>query len=403
MPERILIRYPLFELLDLSVIQALLENAVMLTFAAGEIIFQEGTAGAWLHLLMEGRVRVLKRSESGREISLGSVRECELFGEYVLLEPHLHTATSRAITTSQVLRLPLQRVLRTLLKAGIDSSLLTRFIRLHASMHFATGRHYLGFMPAPSALTYFSRLRREHFRALRTLCGPGLAMDRWFLILSGTAILTDGTNRSYELGPGDCFGSHCLTGRDTDETVSTITAIECLSLRGSEFRDTQSPESGCGEHEDEFSGENSGRTELVPSPAVLDFPFTAQCHGADCGLAALAMVLQYLGCSARDSLYREFQSLPEHGLSVLQLRNLAHALSFSAAACRIDVEHVQDLERPFIARLNNGHFVVVYDVNDRVALIADPATCLHCISLQQLQQSWQGYALVVRRRTDTEQ
>lgn len=65
MLERLLIRYPIFELLEAVLLQALLDEAVPLAFEAGDIVFQEGSAGAWVHFLLEGRVRILRRSESG--------------------------------------------------------------------------------------------------------------------------------------------------------------------------------------------------------------------------------------------------------------------------------------------------------------------------------------------------
>lgn len=265
-------------------------------------------------------------------------------------------------------------------------------------MHFVTGRHYLGFMSAPSALTYSSRLQQEHFLALRTLCGPGLAKDRWFLILDGAAVLTDSSGRSHELGPGDCFGSHCLTGRDPGETVSTISATECLSLRSCDFAGPQDSGPWSGVTGAEFFGEGSCQSLLGRPVAVRDFPFFPQFQEADCGLAALAMVLQYHGCSARDSLYSESRLPSDQGFSLLELRNFARFFSFSAEAYRVDMEHVHDVACPFIAHLNDGHFVVVYHTDNRLALVADPAGGVQSITLQTLQANWSGYSLVVRRQ-----
>ena len=219
MSERLLIRCPLFELLDPQTLHSLLNESVTLEFETGEVLFQEGATGAWVHLLLDGRVRILRRSESGRDVSLGMVQAGELFGEYVLLTPHLHTATCRTATHCRVLRIPVRNVRASLCEAGIDGSVLKQLIRLQASLNFVTGRHYLGFMSAPSALTYASALRKERFRAMRTLYGPGLAKDRWFFITNGTAMLSDRLGRCLELGPGDCFGSLALSA---DEVAADI-------------------------------------------------------------------------------------------------------------------------------------------------------------------------------------
>ncbi len=396
MSEPLLIRYPLFELLDPQTLHSLLNESVTLEFETGEVLFQEGATGAWVHLLLDGRVRILRRSESGRDVSLGLVREGELFGEYVLLTPHRHTATCRAASRCRVLRLPLQRVRAELMAAKIDGHLLKQLIRLQASTNFVTGRNYLGFMSAPSALTYAESLKPEHFRGMRTLCGPGLAKDRWFHITEGSAILSDKYGRCLELGPGDCFGSLCLTGLHSEETVSTLTELRCLSLAVTDFvAGAGSNGSRNSEHADHSACDELQTRQTRHIPASL-FPFVTQREESDCGLAALAMVAMYLGVPVTDSIYQQAGELSEHGLSLLQLRNLARSARLSAEAYRIDPEHLLDLVCPFIAHLNDHHFVVVYYADDQRAMIADPATSLHSITDEKLKEIWSGNVITVQ-------
>lgn len=396
MSERLLIRYPLFELLDAQVLHALMEDAVSADFETGEVLFQEGATGAWLHFLIEGRVRILRRSESGRDVSLGIVKEGELFGEYVLLTPHQHTATCRAAARCRVLRLPLQKVRAALRAAKIDGHLMKQLIRLQASTNFVTGLHYLGFMSAPSALTYAESLKPEHFRGMRTLCGPGLAKDRWFHITNGSAILSDKYGRCLELGPGDCFGSLCLTGLHSEETVSTLTELNCLSLAVTDF--LQPPGSLPRRDADNADLSASSQVQTLQTRHIpaSRFPFIAQREESDCGLAALAMVAMSLGVPVSDSIYEQAGELSEHGLSLLQLRNLARSVRLSAEAYRIDPEHLLDLVCPFIAHLNDGHFVVVCYADDHRAMIADPATSVHSITDEKLKEIWSGNVITVQ-------
>ena len=396
MSERFLIRYPLFELLDARVLHALMEDAVTADFETGEVLFQEGATGAWVHFLVEGRVRILRRSESGRDVSLGIVREGELFGEYVLLTPHQHTATCRAASRCRVLRLPLQKVRAALRAAKIDGHLLKQLIRLQASTNFVTGRHYLGFMSAPSALTYAESLKPEHFRGMRTLCGPGLAKDRWFHITDGSAVLSDKYGRCLELGPGDCFGSLCLTGLHSEETVSTLSELNCLSLAVTDFSPATGTVRRCDADNAVLSASNHKQTVQTRHTPASRFPFIAQREESDCGLAALAMVAMSLGVSVSDSVYRQAGELPEHGLSLLQLRNLARSVCLSAEAYRIDPEHLLDLVCPFIAHLNDHHFVVVCYADDQRAMIADPASSVHSITDEKLKRIWSGNVITVQ-------
>lgn len=394
--ERLLIRYPLFELLPRQKLHSLLICSVTVDFETGEVLFQEGATGAWVHLLLEGRVRILRRAESGRDVSLGMVQAGELFGEYVLLTPHLHTATCRASSDCRVLRIPIGKCREHLHDAGIDGSTLKQMIRLHASMNFVSGRHYLGFMSAPSALTYADCLKPEHFRAMRTLCGPGLAKDRWFLITRGNAVLTDQSGHILELERGDSFGALCLTGLEADETVSTTSDLECLSLRVSDFRLPQPAETGLLPSPNNILRSDSHQTRLTRHLRVSEFPFIAQNDESDCGLAAFAMISQFYNRSEKESIYSEFPILPERGLSLLELRDFARSRSFTAEAYRIDTDHIIDMDCPFIAHFNSGHFTVVYHLDERSALVADPATTLHSISIERLREEWSGHTLVVR-------
>lgn len=396
--ERLLNRYPLFELLPPQTLHSLLNQSVIVEFEAGEILFQEGTTGAWVHLLLDGRVRILRRAESVRDVSLGMVQAGELFGEYVLLTPHQHTATCRASSHCQVLRIPVRKFREYLQDAGVDGSTLKQMIRLHASVNFVAGRHYLGFMSASSALTYAELLRPEHFRAMRTLCGPGLAKDRWFRITDGSAMLSDNSGRCLELGPGDCFGSLCLTGREADETVSTLSELQCLSLRVQDFRMPLMGDSGTGRASAASPFVDSHQTRLTRHVPKTQFPFCAQHDESDCGLAALVMVTRFHGTEVKDAIYHKAAELHENGLSLFQLRDLARSVSFTAEAYRIDPEHLNDVLCPFIAHLSNGHYVVVYHTDDRSALIADPATSLHSVSDEKLKEEWSGHVLMLHRR-----
>ena len=71
-------------------------------------IFQENTPGAWVYLVVSGRVRIV-RQLGAREITLGMLQPGDLFGEYALLPPGHNTATCRSAAPSRLLRLPRHR------------------------------------------------------------------------------------------------------------------------------------------------------------------------------------------------------------------------------------------------------------------------------------------------------
>src|SRR4051794_29849624 len=101
-----LLAYPLLRLLSPTQLADWLALGHDIDCAAGEIIFQENTPGAWVYLLHDGKVRIVRQSGS-REITLGMLQPGDLFGEYALLPPGRNTATCRTAAPSRLLRLPL--------------------------------------------------------------------------------------------------------------------------------------------------------------------------------------------------------------------------------------------------------------------------------------------------------
>src|SRR4051812_33841030 len=106
-PVDALLRYPLFALLGRRLLQACVASGQELAVAAGKVLLQAGTPGAWAYLLLQGRARVPRCGAARREVPLAVYGPGRLVGEYALLPPHSHTATCRASEPARALRLPL--------------------------------------------------------------------------------------------------------------------------------------------------------------------------------------------------------------------------------------------------------------------------------------------------------
>src|SRR5262249_53346784 len=135
-PEQSLRRHPLFALLTADQMTGWLASAGEATFQTGETIFQQGTPGAWAYLVLDGKVRVLRTTAADRDISLGTIRPGEVFGEYALLRPGLNTATCRAVTASRLLRLPLAALTSLLKDRPKVGAHLKNWLRLHALIQY---------------------------------------------------------------------------------------------------------------------------------------------------------------------------------------------------------------------------------------------------------------------------
>jgi len=74
--------------------------------ADGEFLITEGTHDNSLHVLLEGKLEVVKRTGAGEIASLAVRREGDLAGELSFIDGELHTVGLRALCDTRVLSLP---------------------------------------------------------------------------------------------------------------------------------------------------------------------------------------------------------------------------------------------------------------------------------------------------------
>jgi len=71
--------------------------------ADGEFLFEEGEADDTLHVLLVGKLEVVKRTGAGEEASLAILREGEMTGEMSFVDGAPHSVGLRALTDARVL------------------------------------------------------------------------------------------------------------------------------------------------------------------------------------------------------------------------------------------------------------------------------------------------------------
>jgi CRP-like cAMP-binding protein len=73
--------------------------------ADGDYLIKEGSVDNSLHVLLEGKLEVVKHTGAGDMSSLAILREGDLAGELSFIDGHEHTVGLRALTHSQILSL----------------------------------------------------------------------------------------------------------------------------------------------------------------------------------------------------------------------------------------------------------------------------------------------------------
>lgn len=102
-----LARVPTFSRLPGEVLSALAESARFRGFLKGSVFFSPGDRSSGLHLLVKGRIKVLRVSPEGREQLLTIVEPFQTLGEAAIFrQPETHSSFAICEESSTVLTLP---------------------------------------------------------------------------------------------------------------------------------------------------------------------------------------------------------------------------------------------------------------------------------------------------------
>lgn len=113
--EAFLRTIPYFETLAPEEVEALASRAQVRSVAQGGIVFSQGQPAAGLWCVVSGRVKAVRYSPTGRELTIKFFEPGETFGEVGALEGGENPSTAIAVTDSRVLLIP-REVLAPLLR-----------------------------------------------------------------------------------------------------------------------------------------------------------------------------------------------------------------------------------------------------------------------------------------------
>jgi CRP-like cAMP-binding protein len=385
MYAKLLTRYPLFRLLSPRQLGDWLAEGQEVACPSGMTLFQENTPGAWAHLVLAGKVRVVRQS-GRREISLGVLLPGDAFGEYALLPPGSNTATCRTAAPSRLLRLPLAP-----LRAAVEAlepvrRNLKNWLRLHTLLHFHRERTFLGFMSGESALKLHDRLRPAAFPAGQTIQANGLAEDCWYLIDQGTVRLRaagDPDAAGVDLGPGDTFGERALLGSGDLPTAVALSDLRCQVLLRHAFDPSAPARSRVAQS---YEPRLPGRPEA--------HVWVPQLEKSDCGLAALAMVARRRGARVSVEELRRKVTPGPGGLNLQQLRKVAGEVGLPCQSVRVSVDRLGQVSLPAVAHLADGHYVVLHELGPGGVVVGDPAAGVVTWSREHLTRRYSGALLL---------
>ena len=103
MDTEILKEIPLFSELNMKDLDKILQVATRQRYHKENLILIEEEIGSSMFVILEGRVKISRISDDGREVILSILSEGDLFGEMSLLDGHTRSANVTATEESELL------------------------------------------------------------------------------------------------------------------------------------------------------------------------------------------------------------------------------------------------------------------------------------------------------------
>ena len=98
MDDDVVLSAPLFATMDREETRTLFDSMQQIELTRGDVLFREGEPGDRLYVIAQGKIKLGRRSNDGRENLLSILGPGEMFGELSLFDPGPRTATASSVS-----------------------------------------------------------------------------------------------------------------------------------------------------------------------------------------------------------------------------------------------------------------------------------------------------------------
>jgi CRP-like cAMP-binding protein/ABC-type multidrug transport system ATPase subunit/predicted double-glycine peptidase len=452
---RFLKQTSLFAILDDESVDRLANRTTMQRFSLGETIIEEGDEGRFAWLIFSGRVRVLKQSDSGRQVTLGTQTVGEIFGEQSILTDSPRSASVRAAEDVVLFRIDRVDFLELLDGSQNLRQYFDQFIHERAVRDFLRTQTFLEKLRARDVISLLDQLEPREFPAGEVVIRESASADVMYIVREGRLKVVRGAGENEvllgRLSDGDFFGERALlTDEPRSASVVAETATRCFALSRQHFdglletspaireqlterfsrydasndllvspRESPHPKSAEEDRAEPTPQSDSARqiSSQQTSPVALSktaapngqrhqklrsgprwfepLPWIAQQDESDCGAASLAMVARYFGIRIPVERLRRLAQTGYAGASLYFLSAAAAQIGFRPIATRSTVDQIAETRLPAIAHWDDRHFIVLYRVDSagNEFVVGDPERGLLKLTRQQFENGWSGRLL----------
>jgi len=410
----------------------------------GEVIVKQGDPANSFYVLTNGRARALKIKPDGEEIPLGVLKPGDSFGEAALAEGGTRNAIVRCSTAVDVLRIDRDDFLQLVSRVPDLQQYVESTGRNRALQSFLYQFSNFGRLPAPVLRGMIDKLTPVTFEKGNLIIREGDNAGPLYVIEKGRARAFSGLNgRERNLAfyrEGDFFGElSILNDSPRAASVEAFTDCQLLSLELKSVRDLRRrfPEFDklLGERLARYEAKTEARipldfaTELLPAETQVhdkvqldgqeppketdgqEEPFAderglfrkrgkrlrkidhiMQIDEMDCGAACLGMICRHFGRKVSLARIRQLCHTATDGTSLKAISRAATELGLAARPLKISHRNLPLMPLPAIVHWEGNHWIVLYDVDEQFARVADPGRGLLRVPRSEFETKWTGYA-----------
>jgi ABC-type bacteriocin transporter len=130
----------------------------------------------------------------------------------------------------------------------------------------------------------------------------------------------------------------------------------------------------------------------------MRYPIIRQHDTTDCGPAVLAMIAAFYRKRVSIARLRESAGTDRQGTNLAGLSSAAECIGFQTRAVRATPEALHQVQLPAVAHWqekSRNHFVVLYKISPKRAIIGDPACGLRKLTRDEFQKNWTGILVLL--------
>lgn len=435
---------PILKFLPDATRARVVQRFVPVSFPFGGVLASEGQSTDALYVLVSGRARVVKRTDTGDEVPLSILHAGDTFGETELLDGRPRPTTVRA--SSDVLALKLDRgAFNELLAADPNIRTYLELQLKHATLQgFFRGFPAFARLPAEAVVgVVLAELEPRQVEAGAVIFVEGDPAGPMYLIEEGRVRLmrqVDGAQKYVtSLGAGEYFGdASALTGAPRSFTAEALVPCRLLAISSDtvtrladtlpEFRarleeriaqydyrarahtttnlDEELLPAGAGTRQvDESQVDQAATADTADESPFEDegrfvkrrrrgrrMRFVRQIDEMDCGAACLAMIGSHFGRSVSLARIRQLVNTGLDGTSLRSLCSAAEELGLAARSVKASLHNLDRMPLPAICHWDGDHWLVLYHLTAARAYVADPALGFRRLPREEFERRWTGYA-----------